>query len=79
MKKTREEVQNIENPEAKEVLQSELKQVQQQPQHIPQQLQNNTPTNQGQQVPIYHTSINNASKGFKARNRALFKHRNRPR
>jgi len=79
MKKTREEVQNIENPEAKKVLQSELKQVQQQPQHIPEQQQDNTPTNQGQQVPIYQSSITNASKGIRARNRALFKHKNRPR
>ena len=79
MKKTREEVQNIQNPDAKKVLQSEFKQVQLQPQHISEQQQNNTPTNQGQQVPIYHSSINNASKGIRARNRALFKHKNRPR
>ena len=79
MKKTREEVQNIQNPEAKEVLQSELKQVQQQPQqHIPQQQLYYFPP---QQLPNYTApySRKHAVKGVRARMRENYRNRNKPR
>ena len=78
LKKTREEVENVENPEVKKILQNELDSSSK-PQQQPQQQQMNTPTNQDQQTPIYSTSINNAKKGFKHRQKQIFKHRNRPR
>ena len=83
MKKTREEVQNIQNPEAKEVLQSELKQVQQQPQQQPQQ---SIPQQQPyyfppQQLPNYSApySRKHAVKGVRARMRENYRNRNKPR